>query len=407
MNTHLQEPVMNNIFLSKPGVITCAGFNADELWASVTTGKQSGIKKVKAVSEEDFFAGRIEESRLKPTSARFSMKIHRIQEMVLEQIAKEVESVKEKYGAQRIAVCVGSCDNGTEFSVAGHKVFFETGKFPSDYSIEMQGADYPSTFVKEKFSLKGPCLSFSTACSSSAEAIIKGAQLINSGLADAVIAGGVDLVSDTVLLGFGALEAVSSEITNPFSVNRHGITLGEGAAFFVLTRQDLFSTGIELLGYGESSDAHHMTSPDPSGAGAEKAMNNALHNAGLKPEDIDYINLHGTGTKLNDLMESKAVDAVFGSYKIPASTTKPFTGHTLGAGSAVELAVCFQAIVKNRNAEKILLPLQMWDGQKDSEIPQLNFVDKDNCTGFKKVKICMSNSFAFGGSNACLIAGER
>lgn len=407
MNTHLQEPVMNNIFLSKPGVITCAGFNADELWASVTTGKQSGIKKVKAVSEEDFFAGRIEESRLKPTSARFSMKIHRIQEMALEQIAKEVESVKEKYGAQRIAVCVGSCDNGTEFSVAGHKVFFETGKFPSDYSIEMQGADYPSTFVKEKFSLKGPCLSFSTACSSSAEAIIKGAQLINSGLADAVIAGGVDLVSDTVLLGFGALEAVSSEITNPFSVNRHGITLGEGAAFFVLTRQDLFSTGIELLGYGESSDAHHMTSPDPSGAGAEKAMNNALHNAGLKPEDIDYINLHGTGTKLNDLMESKAVDAVFGSYKIPASTTKPFTGHTLGAGSAVELAVCFQAIVKNRNAEKILLPLQMWDGQKDSEIPQLNFVDKDNCTGFKKVKICMSNSFAFGGSNACLIAGER
>ena len=154
MNTHLQEPVMNNIFLSKPGVITCAGFNADELWASVTTGNQSGIKKVKAVSEEDFFAGRIEESKLKPTSARFSMKIHRIQEMALEQIAKEVESVKEKYGAQRIAVCVGSCDNGTEFSVAGHKVFFETGKFPSDYSIEMQGADYPSTFVKEKFSLK-------------------------------------------------------------------------------------------------------------------------------------------------------------------------------------------------------------------------------------------------------------
>ena len=169
----------------------------------------------------------------------------------------------------------------------------------------------------------------------------------------------------------------------------------------------MVSTGIELLGYGESSDAHHMTSPDPSGAGAEKAMKNALHNAGLKPEDIDYINLHGTGTKLNDLMESKAVDAVFGSYKIPASTTKPFTGHTLGAGSAVELAVCFQAIVKNRNAEKIQLPLQMWDVQKDSEIPQLNFVDKDNCTGFKKVKICMSNSFAFGGSNACLIAGER
>lgn len=398
---------MNNVYLSKPGAVTCAGLDSDELWNSVVTGNQQGIKKVAAVSGEEFFAGKIDDEKLFPTTARFPMRIHRIQEMALNQISDEIAAAKAKYGAGRIAVCVGSCDNGTEFSVSGHRECFEKGRFPSDYSIEMQGADYASTFVKEKFSLEGPCLSFSTACSSSGAAIIKGAQLLASGIADAVIAGGVDIASDTVLLGFSSLEAVSPEITNPFSANRKGITLGEGAAFFVMTREDIFETGIELLGYGESSDAHHMTSPDPSGDGARRAMEQALKKAGLKPGDIDYLNLHGTGTRLNDLMESKAVDAVFGESKVAASTTKPFTGHTLGAGSAVELAVCFEAIRKNRNAGKILLPLQVWDGVRDEEMPVLNLVDENNSGGCSKVKVCMSNSFAFGGSNCSLILGER
>lgn len=398
---------MNNVYLSKPGTVTCAGLDSDELWNSVVCGNQQGIKKITAVSGDEFFVGKIADEKLEETTARFSMRIHRIQEMALNQISGEVVIAREKYGSDRIAVCVGSCDNGTEFSLSGHRIFFETGKFDSDYSIEMQGADYPSTFVKEKFGLTGPCLSFSTACSSSGAAIIKGAQLLASGMADAVISGGVDIASDTVLLGFGSLEAVSSEITNPFSANRSGITLGEGAAFFVMTRENLFGTGIKLLGYGESSDAHHMTSPDPSGDGARRAMEMALEKAGLEPKDIDYLNLHGTGTRLNDLMESKAVAAVFGESKVAASTTKPFTGHTLGAGSAVELAVCFEAIRKNRNAEKNLLPLQKWDGVRDEEMPLLNLVDKNNSGNCRKIKVCMSNSFAFGGSNCCLIVGEQ
>ncbi len=406
MNTISLESAMNRVYLSDPGVVTCAGLSARELWDSVTKGNQSGIKKVAAVSGEEFYAGRIDEDKLKKTTARFDMRIHRIQEMALDQISSAVASVKEKFGPDRIAVCVGSCDNGTEFSVAGHKAFFETGKFDDTYSIEMQGADYPSTFVKEKFGLAGPCLSFSTACSSSAEAMVKGAQLLASGVADAVVAGGVDIASDTVLLGFGALEAVSSEITNPFSANRHGITLGEGAAFFVMTKENLFGTDIALLGYGESCDAHHMTSPDPSGDGARRAMESALRSSGLKATDIDYINLHGTGTKLNDLMESKAVDSVFGEYKVAASTTKPFTGHTLGAGSAVELAVCYEAIKINRGSETPVLPLQMWDGIRDEEMPTLNFVDKENSIANRKIRTCMSNSFAFGGSNCCLVVGE-
>ena len=139
-----------------------------------------------------------------------------------------------------------------------------------------------------------------------------------------------------------------------------------------------------------------MTSPDRTGEGAKKAMENALKSANISKNDVDYINLHGTGTKFNDSMESKAVDSVFGDYKVPVSTTKPVTGHTLGAAAALELAICYSAI---NNVE---LPLQVWDKQKDAELPELNFVDEG--TDFKKpVKICLSNSFAFGGANACLV----
>ena len=407
-----------NLYLSKPGVMSCAGNNIEELWHSVTSGMQDGIKRVKACNGQEFFAARISDSVLQPSGARYDMKVVRIENQALNQIADEVEAVKSRYGADRIAVCLGSCDNGTEFSVAAHRKYFTEGQFPSDYSLEIQGADYASTFVAEKFGLKGPVNTFSTACSSSAGAIIKGAELILAGLADAALVGGIDIASDTTLVGFSALEAVSSEITNPLSKNRHGITLGDGAAFFVLTREPLsqvLSTGsatasIRLLGWGESSDAYHMTSPDPSGAGAEKAIRRAIECAGISAEEVGYINLHGTGTKLNDSMESKAVAAIFGEKSVPLSTTKAVTGHTLGAAAALEAAICWKALVENKgkNIDNMTLPLQVWDGVQDEELPLLNVVDKNNnfkSAGAKELKVCLSNSFAFGGANACLALG--
>ncbi len=398
------------LYLSKPGVMSCAGNNIDELWTSVTKGDQQGIKKVKTCTGEEFFAARIADALLQPSGARFDMKVMRIENQALEQISADVEKVKSLYGADRIAVCVGSCDNGTEFSVAAHRKFFTEGQFPADYSLEIQGADYAATFVAEKFGIKGPVNTFSTACSSSAGAIIKGAEMILGGLADAVIAGGIDIASDTTLVGFGALEAVSSEITNPLSKNRHGITLGDGAAFFVITKEALDSK-VQLLGWGESSDAYHMTSPDPSGAGAQKAISRALKSSGLAPEDVGYINLHGTGTKLNDSMESKAVAAVFGDYPVPLSSTKAVTGHTLGAAAALEAAICWKLLVENqgKNLDNGKLPLQVWDGVKDEELPALNIVDKNfknkADAADKEIKACLSNSFAFGGANACLALG--
>jgi len=405
-----------DLYLSKPGVMSCAGNNIDQLWEAVTCGKQTGIKKVKACNGEEYFAARIDEANLQPSGARYDMKIIRIENAALEQIADDVLAAKSRYGADRLAVCIGSCDNGTEFSLAGHRKYFAEEKFPADYSLEIQGADYVSTFAKEKFGLSGPAITFATACSSSAGAIIKAAEMIKAGLVDAALVGGIDIASDTTLIGFSSLEAVSSEITNPFSKNRHGITLGDGAAFFVLTKEPVVSihslrehsTTVRLLGWGESADAYHMTSPDPSGAGAEKAIRRAMESAGLATSDVGYINLHGTGTKFNDSMEAKAVAAVFGEgskggiSQVPVSTTKPVTGHTLGAAAALEAAICWKALVENQNKiDNIKLPLQVWDGQRDEELPQLNFAAQ----GSGALKVCLSNSFAFGGANACLVLG--
>ena len=151
-----------------------------------------------------------------------------------------------------------------------------------------------------------------------------------------------------------------------------------------------------------------MTSPDPSGVGAEKAIRRALENARLSVSEVGYINLHGTGTKFNDSMEGKAVNAVFGEAgcKVPVSTTKPVTGHTLGAAAALEAAICWKAMVENKGkTENVKLPVQVWDGERDEEIPELNIVDGKSSGKTGELKVCLSNSFAFGGANACLVLG--
>lgn len=401
---------MSELFLSKPAVICCAGKNSDELWESVINGNQSGIKKVKAVNGKDFYRGTIDDAALKSVNCKYDMRVIQILETAVSQLEETVNAVKARYGADRIAVCVGSCDNGSQLSVAGHEKYLANGQFDADYDIEVQGADYPATYVKERFGLEGPAVVFSTACSSSSTAIIKARQMIKAGFTDAAIAGGVDIAGNTVLLGFDSLEAVSEKVTIPFSANRSGITLGEGAAFFVLSKENDFEgfdreNPVCLLGTGESADASHITAPLADGTGALAAMNAALKDAGLTAEKIDYLNLHGTGTHLNDSMEAKGVSMVFGEYteRLPVSSTKPITGHTLGSAGSLELAVCYMAL---KNASSKRLPVHVWDGAADTEIPLLNFVSPQTKVE-KEIKICMSNSFAFGGCNASLIIGKQ
>lgn len=404
----------SGVYFSHPAVLCACGCDETEFWEGLLSGRQDGIRKIKSADESEFLVGKIDDSKIKSLlgsqkiTSKYRMRILEIEEACLNQLSDSVEKAKNKFGPKRIGVCVGSCDNGSELSVSGHTTYFETQKFPAGYDLEIQGADYVATLVSQKFNLEGPSLAFSTACSSSAVAIIRAAQLIKSGQCDAVVAGGVDIASNTVLMGFNSLEAVSpGKITNPFSKNRCGITLGEAAAFFVLSRENLFETGIALLGYGESSDAYHMTSPDPEGNGACLAVSEALRRSNLRPSDIDYINLHGTGTRFNDSMEAKVVDKVFGGSSILCSSTKPMTGHTLGAAGALEAAVCFESIYMNRvkGSEQIRLPVHLWDGEHDDEIPGLNFAGTES--NVERVRFCLSSSFAFGGANACLVIGEK
>ena len=186
------------------------------------------------------------------------------------------------------------------------------------------------------------------------------------------------------------------------SRNRRGLTLGEGAALFLLTRD---GAGIELLGVGESSDAYHMSAPDPDGRGAESAMRSALEDARLAPEDVCYLNLHGTGTPQNDAMESRAVVRVFGEA-LPCSSTKPLVGHALGAASALEAAFCWLALERVRDGW-LTLPPHVFDGERDPELPSLHLVGVSEAIPVGPHVVVASNSFGFGGSNCTLLLGRR
>jgi 3-oxoacyl-[acyl-carrier-protein] synthase-1 len=222
-------------------------------------------------------------------------------------------------------------------------------------------------------------------------------------LCDAVITGGFDSLCKLTINGFSSLELVSDEVTNPFSRNRKGITIGEGGAVFLLERTDaheLEPDAVCLCGVGESSDAYHISSPDPSAKGAIAAIRAALDAAGLCPEDIDYINLHGTGTLHNDAMEARAMRSVFGESK-PCSSTKPLVGHMLGASGATEIAFCWMAL----RDSQCRLPPHLFDGERDPELPVMNLVSVGD-TSVCPLRYTLSNSFGFGGSNCAVVLGR-
>ncbi|MDR0525128.1 MAG: 3-oxoacyl-ACP synthase [Spirochaetaceae bacterium] len=400
------------IYLYPPGVICAPGRNRREFLRAAREGDQRGLKKIFA-GDKFFPAGLIEGNLPEvsgdlgpdPGKYTFQTRLIRLTDAVLEQIRDDVAYVIGRFGPNRIGVCAGSCDNGSEGSRFAHAAFF-AGAFPQDYALKFQSAGYISQYIARKFRITGPAVTISLACASSAGAIAKAGELIRAGLCDAVIAGGADILSQTVLLGFRALETIADTPANPFSKNRRGLTLGEAGAFFVLSKEKREKIpGIALLGAGESSDAYHLTAPHPNGKGAIQAMNQALAQAGLPPEAVDYLNLHGTGTLLNDPMEAQAVAAIFPHYldRPIVSSTKPITGHTLGAAGALELALCW-TILADTPGSGAGLPIHCWDGVRDEALPELHFAD--STPGPANPSVCMSNSFAFGGCNVSLILGK-
>ncbi len=312
---------------------------------------------------------------------------------VATKLAPTVELLKAQYGADRIGIVLGSSTSGIaegEVAVAAH---LQTGSFPPAYHYTQQEIAAPSEFLARTLDTRGPAWTISTACTSGAKALASGARLLALGVCDAVIVGGADSLCHLTVEGFLSLAAVSDQLCNPFSKNRRGINIGEGAALMVLTR---VPGQIRLAGIGETSDAHHISAPEPEGRGAEAAMRAALSMAALAPDAVDYINLHGTATEQNDRMESYAVARVFGP-DIACGSTKALTGHTLGAAGALEAVFCLLALQRADGA----LPRQLWDGVADPELASLKNLGARKVN--KPLRYAMSNSFAFGGNNISLI----
>jgi len=309
----------------------------------------------------------------------------------LHQIRSETDAAVKRYGADRVGVVIGTSTSGIGDSENYLRQRAVTGQVPEGYDYGLQEMGATAAFVAKQLGVSGPVFGISTACSSGSKALASARRLLRSGLCDAVIAGGVDTLCHLTVQGFSSLEAVSKQPCNPFSINRNGINIGEAAALFLVTEE---AGGIELAGVGESSDAHHISAPDPSGAGAVRCMTAALSDAGVPAEKISYINLHGTATSLNDQMESRAVAEVFGS-EVCCSSTKPFTGHTLGAAGALEAAICWLALRQG------FIPPHHWDGCADPALPVINLVS-EACADTTP-EYMLSNSFAFGGNNISLI----
>lgn len=310
-------------------------------------------------------------------------------------IKDSINELKQKYSKDRIAIILGTSTSGLDETENELKKFMQTGVPSRDFYYKTQEFGDPSMFLADYLEIDGPAYTISTACSSSARALICGKSMLESGLVDAVIAGGADTLCKVPINGFNSMGVLSQERCLPFNKNRSGINIGEGGGLMILSKE---KDSLELLGVGESSDAYHVSSPDPSGAGAISAMEMALNDASLTTNDIGYVNLHGTATKLNDAMESKAMASLF-KGKVPCSSTKYMTGHTLGAAGIVEAAILCYLLKHDLD-----LPVQDFSHDEiDDTLDECGLI-KEKIKAKKKVM--MSNSFAFGGNNASIIIAK-
>ena len=322
---------------------------------------------------------------------------NRLMQAALDQIAPAIEAAAQRYGRDRVAVVLGTSTSGIAEGERALAEQRQTGAWPEGFHYRRQETGSLSDFAARHLRLTGPAMTIATACSSSAKVFASARRLIRLGLADAAVVGGADTLCRMTLNGFGSLEALSKGRCNPFSGNRDGITIGEGAAAFLLSPEP---GPVELLGVGETSDAHHATAPHPEGDGARAAMAQALKDAGLEPADIAYVNLHGTATPLNDAMESKAMAALF-PLETLCSSTKGMTGHMLGGTGGVEAAFLWLAL--NPATSSGLLPTHVWDGQADAALPRLALVAPGTPIPERSRLAMLSNSFGFGGSNVSIV----
>jgi len=336
----------------------------------------------------------VERHRLPPTLAAFDCRNNRLADLALhaDGFANAVAACVARYGAGRIAVVIGTSTSGVlsgEDAYAGRDT---DGALPANFDYDhTQDMFSAARFVRAVLGLRGPALVVSTACASSAKSFIDAQHLIESGVCDAAVVGGVDSLCRMTLEGFASLDLISATPCRPGDAARGGISIGEAAGFALLERD---GCGMRLLGAGATSDGYHMSSPHPEGAGAIGAMQIALRQAGLRALDVDYVNLHGTGTRANDAMEDIAVATVFGP-DVPCSSTKGWTGHTLGACGILEAVIAGQCMAAG------FAPGGLGIERVDPAFRARVLVA--NTPG--RIRTVASNAFGFGGINCCLVFG--
>ena len=347
----------------------------------------------------DTWIGRVdglEDAALPREFAQWECRNNRLAWLALQQddVLARVGALRDRHGATRVAIVVGTSTSSIGATEEAYARLDAEGRFPADLRRPIVHTPHSlGAFLQAATGLRGPCVTLATACSSSAKVFAQAARLIHAGVVDAALVGGVDTLCGSVLYGFNSLGLVSKAPCRPFDVARNGLSIGEAGGFAVLERDGV---GPWLLGYGESSDAHHMSSPHPEGLGARLAMQAALERAGLSPNVVDYINLHGTATPKNDEIEAGAIAALFPATT-SASSTKAWTGHTLGAAGIVESVVAMDTLATG------LVPGSLNCDVPDPACgPQLQ---RDNLQ--RGVRIAMNNSFGFGGNNCSLVFGAE
>ncbi|GJL63036.1 MAG: beta-ketoacyl-[acyl-carrier-protein] synthase II [Nitrospirales bacterium] len=395
---------MNPLFLTHFTNVTALG-RGNQAMFSALSERRSGLSPCDFQDTKlNTYIGRvagIEDSPFSDELKHFDCRNNRLALLALQQDGFEeaIVRAREQYGAHRIGVILGTSTSGileTEHAYRQQRNS-ESSTLPDTFTSRYQYTHNTFSvahFVRTQLQLQGLALVISTACSSSAKVFASASRYIEAGLCDAVVVGGVDSLCLTTLYGFASLELESPEPCRPSDINRNGLSIGEGAGFVLLERQnrDTTSPVVALIGYGESCDAHHMSHPHPSGAGAILAMQQGLASSSIQANDIDYVHLHGTATKANDKTEDHAVSSVLGN-QIPCSSTKGWTGHTLGAAGAVEAVI--DALCLHHRLIPGSLNAQTLDPCFSSNIV-LNNQEKP-------ISTILSNFFGFGGNNCSLV----
>lgn len=384
--------------LKEFGVVCALGNNKAEVLAALISGEETFLSLDSDLPlDAAQYVGRVALSNSEDISD-IATNNNKLAYLAYQQVADIVKQLTAQYGEHRIAVVIGTSTASIYEGELARKAFENEGQFPDGFRYEVQEMSAPATYIAKLANAKGPVYGISTACSSSGKALISASALLESDLADVVIAGGIDSLTQLTVNGFQSLESISSSTCRPFSADRDGINIGEAAALFVVTRD---YDGIQLLGAGETSDAYHISAPIPDGSGAAQAMALAINNANIAAEQIDYVNLHGTGTVKNDEMEALAMADICGN-NVLCGSTKHLTGHTLGAAGALELGLCWLLLSDDNSEYK--LPANCKEGVYDPLLPQIK-LSQGEC--LNKIQYCLSNSFAFGGNNFSAVIGKK